>query len=198
MAVIRRGFLPRSVALVLIGTVIGQLWPGIRAFVSSDIVLLLFVPGLVFDAAFELEWPIVRSLLAPLLALAVPGVVMSAAVVAIALAAFAGLPLGLAFVIGAITSATDPVAVVATLARSGMPRRLRTLVEGESLLNDGTGLVLVAIAIDAVTRGLGASGALVLFAITVVVSVAAGLAAGLVGAVLVRAALRTVRTVSAA
>lgn len=181
-----RGYLPSSVALVLLGLVIGHVLPSLRAYVSAEIVLFILVPGLVFDAAFDIEWGIARRLLPPLVGLAVAGVVISAAVVALALNAVVALPLGLAFTVGAITAATDPVAVVAILARLRMPHELRTLVEGESLLNDGTGLVLVALAITAATRALDPAEGVLLFAIMIVVSVAAGLAAGVVGAFAVR------------
>lgn len=186
-ALVRRGYLPESVALVLIGMVIGQVLPSTRSLISAEVVLLAFVPGLVFDAAFDLDWRTVRGILPALGGLAVPGVVVSAAVVALALS-FLGTPLELAFVVGAITAATDPVAVVAILTKLRMPGRLRTLVEGESLLNDGTGLVLVALAVEAVTHGLVAGEATALFVITIVVSVAAGIGAGVVGAILVRQA----------
>ncbi len=186
LAVVRRGYLPESVALVVVGLVIGQAAPAARSFISADLVLLVFVPGLVFDAAFDLDWTAVRRTLPALAGLAVPGVVVSAAVVAMVLSLAVGMPFELAFVVGAITAATDPVAVVATLARLDMPRRLRTLVEGESLLNDGTGLVLVAIAVEAVLHGVRAEQAILLFAATIGVSVAAGIGAGLLGAIVVR------------
>ncbi len=190
IAIVRRGYLPQSVALVLVGLLVGQLVPSTRSLISADLVLLVFVPGLVFDAAFDLEWLAVRGMLPALTGLAVPGVVVSAAVVAVGLHLIVAMPLELAFVVGAITAATDPVAVVATLTRLRMPRRLRTLIEGESLLNDGTGLVLVAIAVDTVSRGLLPSDAIMLFLATLVVSVAAGLAAGVGGAIVIRRARR--------
>lgn len=182
MGFLRRGYLPQSVALVLVGLLVGQLVPSTRTLISADLVLLVFVPGLVFDAAFDLEWRAVRGMLPALTGLAVPGVVVSAAIVAVGLHLIVAMPLELAFVVGAITAATDPVAVVATLTRLRMPRRLRTLIEGESLLNDGTGLVLVAIAIDSVTRGLLPGEAITLFVATIAVSVVAGVAAGIGGA----------------
>jgi CPA1 family monovalent cation:H+ antiporter len=154
--------------------------------ISADLVLLVLVPGLIFDAAFDLEWPAVRGLLPALLGLAVPGVIVSALVVAVALNLGAGLPLGLAFVVGAITAATDPVAVVATLARLRMPLRLRTLIEGESLLNDGTGLALVAVAVRAMSSDLSTVDAAGSFALGVGVSAAIGFPVGMAGAWLVR------------
>src|SRR5204862_6145218 len=97
------------------------------------------------------------------------------------------LPYELAFVVGAITAATDPIAVVATMRRLDVPRGLRTLVEGESLLNDGPGLVLFALAVRAVQAGVGTAEAAVLFVGTIAVSGVVGLAGGLLAARLVRA-----------
>jgi CPA1 family monovalent cation:H+ antiporter len=90
-------------------------------------------------------------------------------------------------VVGAITAATDPVAVVATMGRLNVPRDLRTLVESESLLNDGTGLVLFALAVRAVDAGVGMSEAAVLFVGTIAVSGVVGVGGGLLAARLIRA-----------
>ena len=186
----RRAFLPESVALVAIGLVVGLLIPSVRPLISADLVLLVLVPGLVFDAAFDLDWPTVRRLLPALVGLAVPGVLITALVVALLLSAAVGIPLALAFVVGAIVSATDPIAVVATLERLRMPHALRTLIEGESLLNDGTGLALVAIAVSAATTSLGAGDAAMIFAISITASAVAGFAVGRLGASLLTSARR--------
>ena len=180
----RRAYIPESVFVLAIGLVVGHAFPSLRSYVSAELVLFVLVPGLVFDAAFDIEWTVARRLLPALIGLAVPGVIVSAFVVALALNA--ELPFAIAFTIGAITAATDPVAVVATLTRLDMPHRLRTLVEGESLLNDGTGLVLVALAIEAATGAFDVGEGALLFVITIVVSVAAGIAMGLVGSLVVR------------
>ena len=181
-----RGYLPESVVLVAVGLIVGHTLPSARSVVSADLVLFVLVPGLVFDAAFDIEWRVARRLLPALIGLAVPGVVVSALVVAFALNAQLLMPFASAFTVGAITAATDPVAVGATLERLDMPHRLRTLVEGESLLNDGTGLVLVALAIQAATGTFDVAEGALLFVITVVVSVAAGVAAGIIGSFAVR------------
>jgi monovalent cation:H+ antiporter, CPA1 family len=178
----RRAFLPESVLLVIAGLLIGQLMPSTRSLISAELVLLVLVPGLVFDAAFDLDWRVVRRMIPALAGLAIPGVLVSAAIVALLLNIVIGIPLALAFIVGAITSATDPIAVVATLERLSMPHRLRTLVEGESLLNDGTGLVLVAIAVTAATVGVTAPEAGVRFVIVIAASIALGYAVGRVGA----------------
>ena len=172
---------------MLVGLAVGAVAPGVRAVISADAVLYLLVPGLVFDAAFDLTWPVMRRMLAALVGLAVPGVLVTALVVALLLSTLAGLPIGLAFVVGAMVSATDPIAVVATLERLKMPAALRTLIEGESLLNDGTGLALVAIAVSASTGRMGPMESVATFAIVIVASVALGYAAGRIGAALLRA-----------
>ena len=182
----RRLSLPDSVVLVLAGLLGASLFPEIALAVTPGLVLGVFVPGLVFAAAYSIDWTDLRPVLGPILALAIPGVLASAAVVGFALHVGGGLPLELAFVVGAITAATDPVAVVATMRRLDVPRGLRTLVDGESLLNDGTGLVLFALAVRNVEAGVGAADAMVRFVGTIAVSGVVGLAGGLVAARLVR------------
>ena len=81
-----------------------------------------------------------------------------------------------------LAAATDPVAVVATMSRLGVPKALRTLVEAESLLNDGTGLVLFALAVRATSTGIGLLEGAALFAITVLVSAIVGVAGAVVAA----------------
>ncbi|HEY7624227.1 MAG TPA: sodium:proton antiporter [Candidatus Limnocylindria bacterium] len=181
-AAARRVWLPDSVLLVLVGLGGGALLPELHLAISPALVLSVYIPGLVFAAAYSIDWSHLRPVLAPVIALAIPGVVVSGLVVAFVLNLWFGLPIGLAFVVGAATAATDPVAVVATMARLNVPTELRTLVEGESLLNDGTGLVLFALAVRAVSSGVDLGEAAVLFVSTVTVSVIVGIVGGLVGA----------------
>jgi len=182
----RRASLPDSIVLVLAGLLGANLFPEIALVVTPGLVLGVFVPGLVFAAAYSIDWSDLRPVLGPILALAIPGVLASAVVVAFALHLGVGIPFELAFVVGAITAATDPVAVVATMRRLDVPRGLRTLVDGESLLNDGTGLVLFALAVRAVGGGVGTGEAALLFVGTIVVSAAVGVAGGLFAARLIR------------
>ena len=185
-AVARRTAVPESIFFVLVGLGVAIAFPMIRLGISADLVLLVLLPGLVFEAAYDLEWRNVRTVLPALLALAVPGVLISAGAVAVALHLATGLPLSLTFVVGAITAATDPVAVTSALRRLAVPERLRTLVEGESLLNDGTGLVLFALALRAAESDLSIGEALGIALLTVLVSVAVGVAGGYVAARLIR------------
>ena len=173
--------LPYTVALVVAGLLVGI---GASAIgypsvdVSPDVVLLVLLPGLVFEAAYRLRVRDLRRWFGGLGLLAVPGVVISAAVVAVLLNVGTGLRLDLAFIVGAMVSATDPAAVVATFKRLRVPAALSTMVDGESLLNDGTGLVLFAIAVSAVHAPIGPGEAVVRFAGTIGISLAIGLATG--------------------
>ncbi len=107
---------------------------------------------------------------------------MIATTVAVALVAHAfvdGLSWGSAFVLGAIVSPTDPLAATSIARRLGVPRRLVTIVEGESLVNDGTGLVVYRVAVVAVVSGsFSAAEAGGLFVLTVVGGVGVGLGVG--------------------
>ena len=93
-----------------------------------------------------------------------------------------GLRADLAFIVGAMVSATDPAAVVATFRRLTVPRDLATIVEGESLLNDGTGLVVFGIAVGALTVPIDPNAAVLTFLVAIIASGAIGLVAGFVAA----------------
>ena len=136
--VVRRSRLPLSVALVVFGLIVAAFAPS-RITVTPDLVLVALLPGLVFEAAFRLHLSDLRDVVGRIAILAVPGVLVVSLVVAVVLNLATGLPFTVAFVVGAIVSATDPVAVVATMRDVAAPRRLATLVEAESLFNDGTG-----------------------------------------------------------
>lgn len=177
--------LPYTVALVVAGLLVG-IGAGAAGYpsldVSPELVLLVLLPGLVFEAAYRLRVVELRRWFSGLAFLAIPGVLISAATVAVILNLGTGLRLDLAFIVGAMVSATDPAAVVATFKRLRVPPALSTLVDGESLLNDGTGLVLFAIAVAAVYTPIGPGEAILTFGTTVAISVAIGLATGLLAA----------------
>jgi CPA1 family monovalent cation:H+ antiporter len=150
--VVRRVRVPYTVALVLVGLLI-TFEQELAFEVTPELILALFVPPLVFEAAFHLEFNQLRDNLIPILILAVPGVVLSTLIVGGIVSVGVGLPLGVAAVFGALISATDPVAVVAFFRALGVSRRLAVAVEGESLFNDGTAIVLFNIALGATLVG---------------------------------------------
>ncbi len=176
--VVRRVAIPYSVALVVVGLVVALLVPARTIDVTPELVLAVLLPGLVFEAAYKIELDDLRRSFGGIALLAAPGVVISAAVVAVVLNVTVGLALDLGFVVGAMVAATDPAAVIATFRQLGSPRRLATLVEGESLFNDGTGLVVFAIAIRAVQSAVAVPEAIVILVATIVVSAVVGVVAG--------------------
>ncbi|MEL1251128.1 cation:proton antiporter [Aurantiacibacter gilvus] len=124
---------------------------------TSEIVFFVFLPALVFESALSID---VRRLLAdiwPILLLAILGLLVSAFLVGGALWLVASVPFVVCLLLGAILSATDPVAVVAIFKDLGAPKRLAVLVEGESLFNDATAIVLFNILAAMILTGAGAS-----------------------------------------
>jgi CPA1 family monovalent cation:H+ antiporter len=175
---VRRTRIPYSLILVVLGLIAASIVPRGEFNVTPEVVLLVLVPGLVFEAALRIEVDELRRTFGGITLLAVPGVVITAAVTAAILNLATGLEFDLGFVVGAMVAATDPVAVLATFRDLGTPRRLATLVEGESLFNDGTALVVFAVAVRAVQTDVTWGDAIVSVALTVVVSIAIGLIAG--------------------
>jgi CPA1 family monovalent cation:H+ antiporter len=140
--------LPYTVVMVLVGLVVSvPPLAGNVIEVSPEVAVTVLLPGLVFEAAYRLDWNELRRSFGGVTLLAVPGVLVCAAVVAIVLNLATGLPLDEAFIVGAIVSATDPVAVVATMRQLRAPSRLVTLVDAESLFNDGTAVLVYGIAL---------------------------------------------------
>ena len=112
---------------------------------SSELILFLFLPLLVFEAALSLNARRLIQDIGVVLLLAVVGLVISTLLVGFAVSTATGVGIMTCLLLGAICSATDPVAVVGVFKDVGAPKRLATLVEGESLFNDATALVLFVI-----------------------------------------------------
>jgi len=176
--VARRFRIPYTVALVLFGLGVSATAPQIGLAITPELVLAVLLPGLVFEAAYQTNFDTLQRTFGGITLLAVPGVLISAGVVAVVLNVFAGLRLDLAFVVGAMVSATDPAAVIATFKRLKTPRRLTTMVEGESLFNDGTAIVIFIIALREVRAPIPPTEAIVSFVVTVAASVVIGAVVG--------------------
>ena len=144
----RRWRIPYTVALVLAGLLLGSLHVLDPPHLTKRLLFAIFLPGLLFEAAYHTSWKQFWSNRTAIFSLAVPGVVAAIALTTVILAPLGealrfggGFDWRLALVFGAIIAATDPIAVVALFKSLGAPKRLGTLVEGESLLNDGTSIV---------------------------------------------------------
>jgi CPA1 family monovalent cation:H+ antiporter len=138
---VRRLRIPYTVALVIVGLILTSQQP-LELSMTPELILALLVPPLVFEAAFHINLAELRRNLPGILLMAVVGVLLSTLIVGGALSLLTPLALPVALVFGALISATDPVAVVALFRALGAPRRLALLVEGESLFNDGTAIVV--------------------------------------------------------
>jgi Na+/H+ antiporter len=144
---------PYPITLVLGGAVIGFL-PGVPTVeLDPDIVLLIFLPPLLYGAAFFTSVRELRRNARSIAALAIPLVFVTMGAVAVVAHEVVGLGWPEAFVLGAIVSPTDAVAPAEIMRRVGAPRRLVAIVEGENLTNDWTALVLYRFAVAAVVSG---------------------------------------------
>ncbi len=150
--IVRRLRIPHTVTLVLAGLAISAAGTS-RIELRPELILAIFVPPLIFEAAFHIRIQDLQALRATIGVLAVPGVLATTLIVG--LVVFWGTPLDLptALVFGAVMSATDPVAVVALFKTLAAPRKLATLMEGESIFNDGTAIVVYNIVLAAVLTG---------------------------------------------
>jgi CPA1 family monovalent cation:H+ antiporter len=175
----RRAAIPYSVAFVGFGLVVGALAGVGRIEVTPGLVLIVLLPGLIFEASYQIEIGRLRATGMAVFLLAGPGVLIAAGLVALVLWQRTGLRPEIGFVVGAIVAATDPASVIASFRRLRAPRGLSTLVEAESLFNDGTGVVLFALAVGAVSSPTSPGPAALSFVVTIAVSTTIGIAAGL-------------------
>jgi Na+/H+ antiporter len=144
---------PYPIPLVLGGLVLGLL-PGIPEIeLDPDLVLLIFLPPLLYAAAFFSDLRALRADLRAISLLSIGLVLATLGAVAVLGHTVIGLSWPMAFALGAIVSPTDPVAATAILRRLGAPRRLVNVIEGESLVNDATALVAYRVAVAAAVGG---------------------------------------------
>jgi Na+/H+ antiporter len=144
---------PYPIPLVLGGLVLGVI-PGMPEIeLDPDLVLLIFLPPLLYAAAFFADLRALRTNLRPISLLAIGLVLVTTGAVAVLAHDVIGLTWPMAFALGAIVSPTDPVAATTIMRRLGAPRRLVNVIEGESLVNDATALVAYRVAVAAAIGG---------------------------------------------
>jgi CPA1 family monovalent cation:H+ antiporter len=186
--------IPYTVGLVLAGLALGATSLLAPPPLTQELMFTVFLPGLVFEAAFHLEFQRFWRNKVAILALALPGVVAAIALTVALLTPIAdtlwfasGFTLVHGLVFAALIAATDPIAVVALFRRLGVPGRLGVLVEGESLLNDGTAIVLFAIVLDYARGGpFHPLVAVLQFVRVVGIGVLAGAAVGFIASQVIR------------
>src|SRR6516225_2304536 len=175
----RRLEVPPAILLVITGVALA-LVPGLPTLeLAPDLVLVLVLPPVVYSSAVAMSWREFRFNLRPIALLAVGCVLFTASAVAAATHWLLGFSWPVGFVLGAIVSPPDAVAPMALLRSMRLPRRIVTVLEGESLVNDATALVTLAFAISAVASGtFSVVSAALEFFVVVVGEITFGIAVG--------------------
>jgi len=141
---VRRTKFPYTLALVFVGLFVAA--TGIEMIpLSKELILFLFLPPLLFEGAVHIHLDDIKANIKTISLLAVVGIIISVILIGAGLHYFVGMPLLYGMLFGAIISATDPVSVLALFKKLGVSKKLSTIVEGESLFNDGTSVVLFEI-----------------------------------------------------
>ncbi|MCW8328989.1 cation:proton antiporter [Photobacterium sp. SDRW27] len=156
------GSLLGGIVLLTSGTqppgIVGDFLTALKALdITSEVVFFVFLPALIFESALNINARHLMADIGPILLLAVLGLLISTLLVGTFVWSISGMGLITCLLLGAIVSATDPVAIVAIFKNLGAPKRLTILVEGESLFNDATAIVLFTILVAILVGGTEAS-----------------------------------------
>lgn len=184
-AIAKRFRLLTPIVLVIVGLGLSMV-PGFPSFhLDPDLVLIGILPPLLYVAAVETSVPAFRFNIRPILLLAVGLVLFTAAAVGLVVhALLPDVPLALCFALGAVVAPPDAVAATAIARRIGLPRRIVTILEGESLINDATALVMLRVTAAAAMGHAGGAGDIALdIAVDTVVAAGGGIAMGALGAI---------------
>ena len=183
----KRVGVPYNVALVLVGALLVFMHALPKTAMDAQVILVVFMPILVFEAALFTDASGLRLARRPILALAAPGVLLSLLGTAAVATWVLALPFAAALLLGALLSITDTVSVLLAFRSVRVPHRLAAIMEGESLFNDGTALVLVSVTTQMLSQGhFEASQAARALLIAIVGGVALGTAFGALGALVLR------------
>lgn len=168
--------LPYTIALVF-----GGLLVSLAAFepyhLTEELILFVFLPPLLFEGAIHFELTDLKRNMKTIGALAFPGLLVSGFLAGFLIQRMTGLPMAVALLVGVMITPTDPISVLALFKKLGVSKRLSMIVEGESVFNDGTGIVLYSVLVGIVTSGtMNVTSSILLF----LKVVAGGLLAGLV------------------
>ena len=183
----RARLLPYPVVLAMAGIAVGLL-PGTQIpRIGGSVILLAFVPGLIFEAALTLDQPELRRRILPVSLLATIGVAITVLLIGVFTHLLLGLSWASAMLLGAILAATDPIAVITLLRRVKAPAGLMAILEGESLFNDGTGVAVFSAVLATILSGAPSVGDASIRLLEITAGgTAIGLAVGFLGLALLR------------
>jgi CPA1 family monovalent cation:H+ antiporter len=170
--------LPYTIALVF-----GGLFVSLTAVepyhLTEELILFIFLPPLLFEGAIHFEITDLRRNMRTIGTLAFPGLLVSGFLAGFAIQKLTGLPMTVALLVGVMITPTDPISVLALFKKLGVSKRLSMIVEGESVFNDGTGIVLYSVLVGIVTSGtLNVSASVLLFLKVVIGGLLTGLVLG--------------------
>lgn len=141
--------IPYTLLLVIVG--MGLAFVDVRLVnLSPELILEIFLPPLIFEAAWNISWRRLKANLFPIILFAVVGVIFSVLGIAFSLNQFVNLALPTCLLVGAALAPTDPIAVLALFKELGASKKLTTLLEAESLFNDGVAIVIFVLLIQVV------------------------------------------------
>lgn len=183
----RARVVPYPIVLALAGVLIGLLPGNQLPRIGGDILLVAFIPGLVFEAALTLDLAELRRRLLPVGLLVTVGVALTVVLIGTLTHVLLGFSWAAGMLIGAILASTDPIAVVTFLRRISAPAGVTAILEGESLFNDGTGVAAFSAVLGTIVAGSpSVLDAALRFVELTVGGAAVGLAVGFAGLALLR------------
>ena len=170
--------LPYTIALVIGG--LGVAMTGTEPYhLTEELILFVFLPPLLFEGAIHFEITDLKRNLKTIGSLALPGLLLTGFLAGAAVQKITGLPFTIALLVGIMVTPTDPISVLALFKKLGVPKRLSMIVEGESVFNDGTGIVLYSVLLGIITSGtLNVSASILLFLKVVIGGLLVGLVLG--------------------